>query len=45
MDYKKGREAEHLVIEHCKAHPDEMITPAIGVVFKDMRAEGMMMEK
>jgi len=45
MDYKKGREAEHLVIEHCKAHPEEKIIHAIGVVFKDMRAEGMMMEK
>jgi hypothetical protein len=42
LDYKKGREAEHLVIEHCKAHPDEKIIHAIGVVFKDMRAEEMM---
>ena len=39
LDYRKGREAEHLVIEYCKAHPDEKITHAIGVVFKDMRAE------
>jgi hypothetical protein len=39
LDYKKGREAEHLVIEYCKAHPDEKIIHAIGVVFKDMRAE------
>jgi HdeA/HdeB family len=45
MDYKKGREAEHLVIEYCKAHENEKIIHAIGVVFKDMRAEGMMMEK
>jgi hypothetical protein len=45
MDYKKGREAEHLVIEYCKAHQNEKIIHAIGVVFKDMRAEGMMMEK
>ena len=45
MDYKKGREAEHLVIEYCKAHQNETIIHAIGVVFKDMRAEGMMMEK
>src|SRR3984885_7275482 len=44
MDYKKGREAEHLVIEYCKAHENEKIIHAIGVVFKDMRAEGMMME-
>ncbi len=45
LDYKKGREAEHLVIEYCKAHPDEKIIHAIGVVFKDMHAEAMMMKK
>ncbi len=45
MDYKKGREAEHLLIEYCKAHHDEKIIHAIGVVLKDMRAEGMMQEK
>ena len=45
MDYKKGRELEHLVIEYCKAHPDERIIHAIGVNLKDMRAEGMMQEK
>ena len=39
MDYKRGREAEHEVIVYCKAHPDEKIIHAIGVVFKDMRAE------
>src|SRR5260370_39250775 len=39
LDYKKGREAEHLVIEYCKAHPDEKIIHDLGVVFKDMRAE------
>jgi hypothetical protein len=39
LDYKKGREAEHLVIEYCKAHQNEKIVHAIGVVFKDMRAE------
>lgn len=39
LDYRKGREAEHLVIEYCKGHPDEKIIHAIGVVFKDMRAE------
>jgi len=44
-DFKKGREVEHQVIEYCKAHPDEKIIHAIGVVFKDMRAEKMMMEK
>jgi HdeA/HdeB family len=39
MDYRKGREAEHLVIEYCKAHPEEKIIHAIAVIFKDMRAE------
>jgi hypothetical protein len=39
LDYKKGREAEHLVIEYCKAHQKEKIIHAVGVVFKDMRAE------
>ncbi len=45
MDYKKGRELEHLVIEYCKAHQDEKIIHAIGVNLNDMRAEGMMQEK
>ncbi len=39
LDLKKGKMAEHEVIEYCKAHPDEKIIHAIGVVFKDMRAE------
>lgn len=39
LDYRKGREAEHLVIEYCKAHQDEKIIHAIGIVFKDVRAE------
>ena len=45
LDYKKGREAEHLVIEYCKSHPDETVIHAIGLTLKDMRAEHMMMEK
>jgi HdeA/HdeB family len=45
MDVKKGRESEHLVIQHCKDHPDEKVIHAIGVVFKDERAEGMAKEK
>jgi len=45
MDYKKGRETEHLVIQHCKAHPDQTIIHAIAVVLKEERAEGMMNEK
>ncbi len=39
LDYKKGREAEHEVIQYCKAHQNEKIVHAIAVVFKDMRAE------
>ena len=45
MDYKKGRETEHLLIQHCKAHPDQTIIHAIGIVLKEERAEGMMNEK
>jgi HdeA/HdeB family len=45
MDYKKGRELEHLVIEYCKEHLDERIIHAISVNLKDMRAEGLMQEK
>ena len=45
MDYKKGRETEHLVIEYCKAHPDQKIIHAMAVVLKEERAEGMMQEK
>ena len=44
-DFKKGREVEHQVIEYCKAHPDERIIHAIGVMLREDRAEGMMMEK
>ncbi|HEY3621742.1 MAG TPA: HdeA/HdeB family chaperone [Roseiarcus sp.] len=44
-DFKKGREVEHQVIEYCKAHPDHKIIHAIGLMLKEDRAEGMMMEK
>jgi HdeA/HdeB family len=44
-DFKKGRIVEHQVIEYCKGHPDEKIIHAIGVVFKEDRAEGLMNEK
>jgi HdeA/HdeB family len=44
-DFKKGREVEHQVIEYCKAHPDERIIHAVGLMIKEDRAEGMMMEK
>jgi hypothetical protein len=36
---------EHIVIEYCKAHPDETIIHAIGLMLKDMRAEKTMMMK
>src|SRR5271168_5392393 len=42
MDYRKGRVAEHDVIEYCEAHLDERIIHAIGIVFKDIRAEERM---
>ena len=44
-DFKKGREVEHQVIEHCKAHPEQTIIHAIGLILKEDRAEGLMMEK
>jgi opacity protein-like surface antigen len=44
-DFKKGRIVEHQVIEYCKAHPGERIIHAIGLILKDDRAEGLMMEK
>ncbi len=45
MDYKKGRELEHDVIEYCKQHHDEKIIHAIAVNLHDMRVEGLMQEK
>ena len=45
MDYKKGRIVEHQLIEHCKAHPEQTIIHAIGLILKEDRAEGLMMEK
>ena len=44
-DFKKGRIVEHQVIEHCKAHPDQTIIHAIGLILKEDRAEGLMMQK
>jgi hypothetical protein len=35
----RSREAEHETIVFCKAHPDEKIIHAIGLVFDKMRAE------
>jgi HdeA/HdeB family len=45
LDYKKGRELEHQVIEYCKQHENEKIIHAIGLMLKEDRAEGMMQEK
>jgi HdeA/HdeB family len=44
-DFKKGREVEHQVIEYCKAHPEQKIIHAVGLMIKEDRAEGMMREK
>ncbi len=44
-DFKKGRMLEHQVIEYCKANQDQTIIHAIGVLLKEDRAEGLMMEK
>jgi HdeA/HdeB family len=44
-DFKKGRIVEHQVIEYCKAHPEQKIIHAIGLMLKEDRAEGLMMEK
>jgi len=38
LDFRKGRETEHEVIQYCKAHPGIRIIDAIAVVFKDERA-------
>jgi len=45
LDYKKGREVEHQVIEYCKQHENEKIIHAMGLILKEDRAEGMMQEK
>lgn len=39
LDIRKSKQAEHEVIQYCKAHPDKLIIEAIAVVFKDMRAK------
>ncbi len=45
LDYKKGREVEHQVIEYCKQHENEKIIHAMGLILKEDRAEGMMQER
>lgn len=39
LNVKRGKEAEHEVIQYCKANPGKRVVEAIAVVFKDMRAE------
>ncbi|MDH7795055.1 MULTISPECIES: HdeA/HdeB family chaperone [unclassified Beijerinckia] len=38
LNVKRAKEAEHEIIQYCKAHQDKRVMDAIGVVFKDMRA-------
>ena len=37
LDWKNIRGGEHLVIQHCKDHPDEKIIHAIDVVINELR--------
>lgn len=39
LNVKRGKEAEHEVIQYCKANPNKRVIEAIAVVFKDMRVE------
>ncbi|CAM5184669.1 hypothetical protein ARD30_09055 [Bosea thiooxidans] len=39
LNVKRGKEAEHEVIQYCKANQNKRVIEAIAVVFKDMRAE------
>ena len=39
INLPRSREAEHETIVYCKAHPDEKIIHAMGLVFDKMRAE------
>ncbi len=39
LNVKRAKEAEHEVIQYCKANQDKRIIEAIAVVFKDMRAK------
>lgn len=39
LEVKRAKEAEHEVIQYCKANQDKKIIEAIAVVFKDMRAK------
>lgn len=39
LNVKRAKEAEHELIQYCKANQDKRIIEAIAVVFKDMRAK------
>ena len=39
LNVKRGKEAEHEIIQYCKANQNKRVIEAIAVVFKDMRAE------
>lgn len=39
LNVARAKEAEHEVIVHCKANPDQKIIEAIAIIFKDMRAK------
>jgi hypothetical protein len=38
LDFRKGRLAEHEIIEYCEANPDKLVVEAITVIFRDDRA-------
>ena len=45
LDWKNIRQGEHLVIQHCKEHPEEKIIHAIDVVINELRkAHGVKVE-
>lgn len=39
LQVKRAKEAEHEIIQYCKANQDKKVIEAIAVVFKDMRAK------
>lgn len=39
LEVKRAKEAEHEVIQYCKANQDKKVIEAVAVVFKDMRAK------
>lgn len=46
INLPRSREAEHETIVFCKAHPDEKVIRAMGLVFDKMRAErGIILSK